>query len=56
MILIDLFIAGLQTTTITLDFLFLYMTVHQDVQEKLQNELDSIVGDNQLPQLSHRQL
>ncbi|KAF7988455.1 hypothetical protein HCN44_001028 [Aphidius gifuensis] len=56
MILIDLFIAGLQTTTITLDFLFLYMTAHQDVQEKLQNELDLIVGDNQLPQLSHRQL
>lgn len=56
MILIDLFIAGLQTTTVTLDFLFLFMTVHQDIQEKLQNELDKILGDNQLPQLSDRQL
>ncbi|KAK0177604.1 hypothetical protein PV328_001641 [Microctonus aethiopoides] len=54
MILIDLFIAGLQTTAVTLDFLFLYMTVHQDVQCKLQQELDSIISKTSLPQLSDR--
>ncbi|XP_044587035.1 probable cytochrome P450 305a1 [Cotesia glomerata] len=54
MILIDIFIAGVQTTTVTLDFLFLYMTVNQDVQSKLHNELDSAIGTNNLPQLSDR--
>lgn len=54
MILIDIFIAGVQTTTVTLDFLFLYMTVNQDVQSKLHNELDSAIKTNCLPQLSDR--
>lgn len=53
MILVDLFIAGSQTTTLTLDFLFLWMTVYQDAQAKLQNELDAVVG-NRLPDLSDR--
>ncbi|KAG8035088.1 hypothetical protein G9C98_001578 [Cotesia typhae] len=53
MILVDLFIAGSQTTTLTLDFLFLWMTVYQDAQAKLQDELDAVVG-NRLPDLSDR--
>lgn len=54
MILIDLFIAGVQTTAVTLDFLFLYMTVHQDIQSKLHGELDSVIGTKRLPQLNDR--
>lgn len=54
MILIDLFIAGLQTTAITLDFLFLYMTVHQDIQSQVHNELDAVIDQNRLPQFTDR--
>ncbi|XP_034941924.1 probable cytochrome P450 305a1 isoform X2 [Chelonus insularis] len=54
MILIDLFIAGLQTTAITLDFLFLHMTVYQDIQTKLHHELDSVIDGYRFPQLSDR--
>nr|UEN71136.1 cytochrome P450 4AV17 [Meteorus pulchricornis] len=56
MILVDLFIAGLQTTALTLDFLFLYMTVHQDVQCKLHAELDSVIKNDGLPQLTDRDM
>ncbi|XP_057329953.1 probable cytochrome P450 305a1 [Microplitis mediator] len=54
MILIDIFIAGVQTTAVTLDFLFLYMTVHQDIQSKLHDELDSVIDTKRLPQLNDR--
>ncbi|XP_011299261.1 probable cytochrome P450 305a1 [Fopius arisanus] len=56
MILIDLFIAGSQTTTVTLDFMFLYMTLHQDVQEKVHQELDSVISFGRLPQQTDRPL
>ncbi|XP_029161083.1 probable cytochrome P450 305a1 [Nylanderia fulva] len=42
--LIDLFIAGTKTTTATLEVLFLQMANHQDVQRKLQEEIDIIIG------------
>lgn len=56
MILIDLFIAGSQTTTVTLDFMFFYMTLHQDVQERVHKELDSVISQGRLPDLADRQL
>ncbi|XP_076623309.1 putative cytochrome P450 305a1 [Colletes latitarsis] len=54
MILIDLFIAGVTTTATTLDFLFMNMVVHQDVQQKLQKEIDSVVPASRLPDLGDK--
>lgn len=39
-ILLDLFIAGSQTTSTTLDFSILMMILRPDIQEKLQKQLD----------------
>ncbi|XP_076650145.1 putative cytochrome P450 305a1 [Halictus rubicundus] len=54
MVLVDLFLAGFLTTTITLEFLFLNMIVHQDVQRKLQKEIDSVVPADRLPDISDK--
>lgn len=54
MLLVDLFLAGCTTTTKTLDFLFLNMVLHQDVQKKLHEELDSVISSDRLPDLSDR--
>lgn len=53
-ILVDLFIAGCTTTGITVDFLFLHMAVHQDVQRKLQKEIDSVIPRDRIPDLEDR--
>ncbi|XP_063986985.1 probable cytochrome P450 305a1 [Diachasmimorpha longicaudata] len=56
MILIDLFLAGSQTTTVTLDFMFFYMTLHQEAQEKVHKELDSVISCGRLPEQTDRPL
>ncbi|KAL0099680.1 hypothetical protein PUN28_019821 [Cardiocondyla obscurior] len=43
--LIDFFIAGTNNTTSMLDIVFLQMANHQDVQRKLHQEIDAVVGD-----------
>ncbi|XP_070161816.1 probable cytochrome P450 305a1 [Polyergus mexicanus] len=52
--LLDFFIAGAKTTTATLDFLFLQIANHQDVQRKLHEEIDAVIGPNRLPTLEDR--
>ncbi|KAI8487043.1 cytochrome P450 2 sub U member 1 [Branchiostoma belcheri] len=49
----DLFLGGTDTTTNTLLWSLLYMTLHPDIQNKVQQELDAVVGES-LPALSHR--
>ncbi|XP_019631170.1 PREDICTED: cytochrome P450 2U1-like isoform X1 [Branchiostoma belcheri] len=49
----DLFIAGTETTTTTLLWSLLFMTLNPDIQSKVQQELDAVVGEG-LPALSHR--
>ncbi|XP_066902251.1 probable cytochrome P450 305a1 isoform X2 [Halyomorpha halys] len=49
MVCLDFFIGGSQTISGTLDFCFLYMTSYQDVQEKVQKELDALITPGQLP-------
>uniref|UniRef100_A0A8D0L8Z7 Cytochrome P450 family 2 subfamily AB member 17 n=1 Tax=Sphenodon punctatus TaxID=8508 RepID=A0A8D0L8Z7_SPHPU len=44
----DLFFAGTETTTTTLHWALLYMVVHQDIQEKVQKELDAVLEPSQL--------
>ncbi|NXR66651.1 CP2J6 protein, partial [Rhadina sibilatrix] len=41
---LDLFIAGTETTTTTLLWALLYMVIYPDIQEKVQKELDAVVG------------
>ncbi|NXE86460.1 CP2J6 protein, partial [Menura novaehollandiae] len=40
----DLFIAGTETTATTLCWALLYMVIYPDIQEKVQKELDAVVG------------
>ncbi|KAL4257795.1 cytochrome P450 family protein [Pleurotus pulmonarius] len=50
----DLFGAGSETTMATLENFFLVMTLHPEVQEKAQKELDAIVGNGRLPTFRDR--
>uniref|UniRef100_A0A915DYR5 Cytochrome P450 n=1 Tax=Ditylenchus dipsaci TaxID=166011 RepID=A0A915DYR5_9BILA len=43
----DLFVAGQETTSNTIRFLILYMMVYPDIQAKMQEELDRVIGDNE---------
>jgi hypothetical protein len=52
--ILDLFIAGVETTSTTLTWIFLYMARNQHVQEKLAEEIDRVVGQSRLPSLSDR--
>lgn len=42
-LIIDLFIAGSELTTIVLIFMFYYLAMFPDVQRKLQGEIDSVL-------------
>ncbi|XP_040274318.1 cytochrome P450 2U1 [Bufo bufo] len=50
----DLFIAGTDTTTNTLLWSLLYMCLHRDVQEKVQAEIDSVIGRERPPSLTDK--
>ncbi|ODN06219.1 Methyl farnesoate epoxidase, partial [Orchesella cincta] len=51
--LLDLFMAGGDTTSTTLYWAFLYMILYQNVQKKVQNEIDNVLGRFP-PSLEHR--
>ncbi|XP_033340663.2 putative cytochrome P450 305a1 isoform X1 [Megalopta genalis] len=53
-ILVDLFVAGFMTIGTSLEFLFLTMIIHQDVQRKLQKEIDSAIPPDRLPDTADR--
>ncbi|NWR40510.1 CP2J2 protein, partial [Tachuris rubrigastra] len=42
----DLFIAGTETTATTLGWALLFMVVYPDIQEKVQKELDAVLGSS----------
>ncbi|KFV18466.1 Cytochrome P450 2J6, partial [Tauraco erythrolophus] len=44
----DLFLAGTETTATTLRWALLYMVVYPDIQEKVQKELDAVLGCSHL--------
>ena len=52
-IVIDLFIAGSETTSTTLNWIVRYMIEYPEVQRKVQQELDCVLGDSS-PTLAHR--
>ncbi|CAH1269142.1 CYP2U1 [Branchiostoma lanceolatum] len=54
MIVADMFFAGTDTTSTTLRWALLYMILHPDIQEKVQQEIDSVIGPNNDPSMMHR--
>uniref|UniRef100_A0A182WIG9 Cytochrome P450 n=1 Tax=Anopheles minimus TaxID=112268 RepID=A0A182WIG9_9DIPT len=54
MIILDIFIAGGQTTNTTLDLAFMMMLVRPDVQEKVHEELDNHLEMNTMPHYDDR--
>lgn len=48
---LDMFLAGLKTTSDTLSTLFLFLTLNPGWIKKLQDELDAVVGRNRSPTL-----
>ena len=53
-IIVDFFIAGSETTSTTLNWGMFYMVLNQDVQRKVQEELDSVTGGSRLPTWADR--
>lgn len=51
---LDLFMAGSETTSNTLGFSVIYMLHYPEVQQKVQQELDDVVGRNRWPNLQDR--
>ncbi|XP_061495318.1 cytochrome P450 2D6-like isoform X2 [Rhineura floridana] len=47
----DLFAAGTETTTTTLRWGLLYMILHPNVQSKVQEEIDAVIGKNRSPKM-----
>eukprot|EP00058_Branchiostoma_floridae_P010007 XP_002595495.1 hypothetical protein BRAFLDRAFT_57483 [Branchiostoma floridae] len=54
MTVLDLFVAGTETTTTTLRWASLLMLVYPDIQQKVHEEIDSVLGQGQTPSMSHR--
>ncbi|KAK7888834.1 hypothetical protein WMY93_024394 [Mugilogobius chulae] len=51
---LDLFTAGTETTTTTMYWALLFMIYHPDIQEKIQAEIDTVVGSSRLPSMQDR--
>ena len=52
--LFDLFLAGSETTSTTLTWAALYMVRYPEVQKKVQEELDNVVGVNRSPSMTDK--
>ncbi|KAK2585099.1 hypothetical protein KPH14_008611 [Odynerus spinipes] len=46
----DLFVAAVETTSSTIGFIIAYISVYQDIQRKLHDELDETLGKDILPE------
>lgn len=53
-VLLDLFMAGSDTTSNTLAFTVLYMLHYPRVQDRLAEEIDVVAGCGRAPTLQHR--
>lgn len=52
--LADIFFAGIDTSRLTLRYAILHMAVYPEIQSKVQDEIDSVVGLDELPKVRHR--
>lgn len=50
----DLFIGGMDTTSQSMNWMFLYLLHHPEVKAKVHEELDLVVGSDRLPNLADR--
>ncbi|XP_063782444.1 cytochrome P450 1A5 [Pseudophryne corroboree] len=50
----DLFGAGFDTVTTAVSWSLMYLVAHPQIQDKLQNELDQVIGRERRPKLSDR--
>ena len=48
----DLFMAGTETTASTICWIILFLSHYQDVQEKMQKEIDEVLGQSGVPSMS----
>lgn len=53
-ICMDLFMAGSETTSRTLEMFMLNILLNQDVQKKAQEEIDQVIGNNRMPLISDK--
>ncbi|XP_006879804.1 PREDICTED: cytochrome P450 2J2-like [Elephantulus edwardii] len=51
---LDLFLAGTETTSTTLRWALLHMAMNPEIQEKVQAEIDSVLGQSQQPSIADR--
>ena len=54
--MMDLFFAGSDTTSVTLNWAFLYMIMHPEIQKKVQEELDQVVGRGRWPTYGDKEM
>lgn len=54
MVILDLFIAGSQSTSNTLDFILMSLATNPAIQEKCHDVIGSVLGDAQLPALNDK--
>ncbi|XP_070410196.1 cytochrome P450 2J6 isoform X2 [Nothobranchius furzeri] len=50
----DLFLAGTETTATTLLWALVFLIQHPEIQEKVQTEIDTIIGGTRLPSMADR--
>ena len=50
-LMIDVFVAGAETTSSSLAWFILYMVLHKNVQERIHQEIDNVVGTDRNPEL-----
>jgi len=51
----DLFVAGSETTANSLEFAILYMIHYPDIQKKIQDEIDRVIGKTKFPNVTDKQ-
>ncbi|KAM6219185.1 cytochrome P450 2J2-like isoform 1-T1 [Rhynchocyon petersi] len=51
---LDLFVAGTETTSTTLRWALLHMAMNPEIQEKVQAEIDRVIGHSKLPSIANR--
>uniref|UniRef100_A0A914UVP2 Cytochrome P450 n=1 Tax=Plectus sambesii TaxID=2011161 RepID=A0A914UVP2_9BILA len=53
-VLMDFWVAGMETTATTLRWAVILLAAHPDIQTKLQAEIDAVIGRDRLPSMSDK--
>ena len=51
----DLFVGSIATTSSSIEWYLLYMIAYPDIQQKVQDEIENVVGNNRYPTLEDRE-